>query len=85
MQDSTKAKPGTKPGTLSPKATGHGPVFNIRQRAGKTQKQFAEATGVSRPTIARAEAAGDYPQSLLAQDAILRYAKEHDLEEPNIL
>lgn len=64
---------------------GSGPVMEIRNAAGMTQEQFAEATGVSRVTIARAESAGRFPFANLAQRAILQFANERDINFSTIM
>lgn len=64
------------PGILSTKATGHGPIYDLRQRHRLTQPQLAARIGCSPSQVARWERDGTGPQGYLHTIQLAKLAKE---------
>lgn len=62
------------------RATGHGPVFEIRRAARLSQKALAEAVGISKSSLARYEAHGTWPRSIAARRALYDFARQRGIE-----
>lgn len=69
----------------SSKATGSGPVFEVRSAARLTQIEFAEILKVSEATIRNYETRGIFPLKAEAMQLFLRYVRENDLNYSTII